>query len=278
MLLAVSCFGCLDTISKILAAHYPAPAIVWARYVLQTVAMVAIFMPRMGLSLVRTRNPWLQIVRGTVLTASSVVFVVALGYMPIAEVSSIMFMSPIFVALAGGPLLGERLHPRTWVALAGGFIGVMLIIRPGSAVFAWTALLPLCCAIFVATYQLLTRKLAGRDDPITTLFYPGVVACLAIPPLFPAAAFVLPTVPLHAAMIAAIGVLGAVGHFFLIRAHAVAPATLLAPFGYAQLVVVLVLGWLVFGQLPDPLALAGIALVASSGLGLVLAGRKPVRA
>jgi drug/metabolite transporter (DMT)-like permease len=272
MLLAVSCFGCLDTISKFLAAHYPAPAIVWARYVLQTVGMVAIFAPRMGLRLVRTTNPGLQIARGIVLTASSVVFVVALGYMPIAEVSSITFMAPVFVALAGGPLLGERLHARTWVALAGGFTGVMLIIRPGSGVFTWTALLPLCCAVFIATYQILTRKLAGRNDPITTLFYPGLVASLLIPPFFPSA-LTFPSEPLHAGLIAAIGILGAVGHFLLIRAHEFAPATLLAPFGYAQLVTVLVLGWLVFGQLPDGVALAGIVLVVASGLGLILTAR-----
>jgi drug/metabolite transporter (DMT)-like permease len=95
--------------------------------------------------------------------------------------------------------------------------------------------------------------------------------------VFPAAVIFLPAIPLHAVMIAAIGILGAVGHFFLIRAHALAPATLLAPFGYAQLVVVLILGWLVFGQLPDALALAGMALVAGSGLGLILASRQPVR-
>jgi drug/metabolite transporter (DMT)-like permease len=272
MLLAVSCFGCLDTISKILAAHYPAPAIVWGRYVLQTVVMVAIFAPRMGLRLVRTTNPGLQIVRGIVLTASSVVFVVALGYMPIAEVSSITFMAPVFVALAGGPLLGERLHARTWVALAGGFTGVMLIIRPGSAVFTWTALLPLCCAVFVATYQVLTRKLAGRNDPITTLFYPGLIASLLIPPLFPSA-LTFPSEPLYAGLMVAIGILGAVGHFFLIRAHEFAPATLLAPFGYTQLVTVLVLGWLVFGQLPDGVALAGMLLVVASGLMVVLVNR-----
>jgi drug/metabolite transporter (DMT)-like permease len=173
-------------------------------------------------------------------------------------------------------LLGERLHARTWVALAGGFTGVMLIIRPGGAVFTWAALLPLCCAVFVATYQVLTRKLAGRNDPITTLFYPGLVASLVIPPLYPSA-LTFPSEPLYVGLIVAIGLLGAVGHFFLIRAHDYAPATLLAPFGYAQLVTVLVLGWLVFDQLPDGLALAGMALVAGSGLGLILASRRPVR-
>jgi drug/metabolite transporter (DMT)-like permease len=274
MLLATCCFGCLDTMSKYLVAHYPASALVWLRYVLQTLVMMAIFLPRMGRALVRTSAPGVQLVRGLALVLSSVVFVVALSHMKIAEVASIVFLAPIIVALAGGPLLGERVSARTWLALAGGFSGVLLIIRPGGDAFTWWALLPLGCAFFFAGYQILTRKVAGHDDPIATLFFPGLIACFVVPPVFPGA-FNLPTVPLHAAMLVAIGVLGAVGHFLLIRAHAMAPATLLAPFGYSQLLVVMVLGFLVFGELPDGIALIGIALIAGSGLGLILASRRP---
>lgn len=274
MLLATCCFGCLDTLSKFLVQHYPASALVWLRYVLQTIVMAAIFLPRMGLRLVRTSSPGLQILRGLMLVVSSVVFVLALRHMPIAEVASIVFLAPIIVALAGGPLLGERVGARTWLALAGGFTGVLLIIRPGGSAFTWWAFLPLGCAFMFATYQILTRRLAGHDDPITTLFYPGLIAVLVIPPVFPGSITGLPSVPLHLAMLVAIGILGAVGHFLLIRAHHHAPATLLSPFGYAQLLVILILGFVVFGELPDGFALAGILLIAGSGLGLVLAGRK----
>jgi drug/metabolite transporter (DMT)-like permease len=244
--------------SKVLVAHYPASALVWLRYVMQTIVMVAIFLPRMGLRLVRTTSAGLQILRGAMLALSSVVFVLALRHMPIAAVSSIVFLAPVIVAVAGGPLLGERVGARTWIALAGGFTGVLLIIRPGGEAFTWWAFLPL------------TRKLAGHDDPITTLFYPGLIAVLAIPPAFPGSVTGLPSVPLHLAMLIAIGVLGAVGHFLLIRAHHHAPATLLAPFGYTQLLVILILGFAVFGEAPDGLALTGIVLIASAGLALVL--------
>ena len=270
MVLATFCFGCLDTMSKYLVAHYPASALVWLRYVMQTLVMMAIFLPRMGKRLVRTSLPKVQVLRSLMLVFSSVVFVVALNHMQIAEVASIVFLAPIIVALAGGPLLGERVSTRTWLALAGGFAGVLLIIRPGGNAFTWWALLPLGCAFMFAGYQILTRKLAGRDDPITTLFYPGLIAVLAIPPVFPGSISPLPAVPLHGAMLAGIGILGAVGHFLLIRAHGLAPATLLAPFGYTQLLVVLALGWLVFGQLPDGVALTGIALIAGSGLALIV--------
>jgi drug/metabolite transporter (DMT)-like permease len=248
---------------------------VWLRYVLQTVVMMAIFLPRMGLRLVRTTAPGTQLLRGVMLVVSSVVFVVALLHMQIAEVASIVFLAPIIVALAGGPLLGERVAARTWLALAGGFTGVLLIIRPGGGAFTWWALAPLACAFMFAGYQILTRKLAGHDDPITTLFIPGLIACFVVPAIFPGA-FDVPTVPLHIALLVTIGILGAIGHFLLIRAHAHAPATLLAPFGYGQLLVVLSLGWLVFGQLPDGIALTGIALIAASGLGLIVSSRRPI--
>jgi drug/metabolite transporter (DMT)-like permease len=276
MLLATGCFGCLDTLSKFLVAHYPASALVWLRYVMQTLVMMAIFLPRMGLGLVRTTSPGLQLVRGLMLVFSSVVFVLALRHMQIAEVASIVFLAPIIVALAGGPLLGERVAARTWFALAGGFSGVLLIIRPGGDAFTWWALLPLSCAFLFAGYQILTRRLAGHDDPITTLFLPGLLACIVVPPVFPGF-LTFPTVPLHAAMLIAIGVLGGVGHFLLIRAHAFAPATLLSPFGYSQLIVILVLGFVVFGEFPDALGLVGIALITGSGLGLILASRRTTR-
>src|SRR5918995_5540310 len=125
--------------------------------------MMAIFLPRMGLRLVRTSSPGLQIVRGLMLVVSSVVFVLALLHMQIAEVASIVFLAPIIVAIAGGPLLGERVGLRTWIALAGGFTGVLLIIRPGGNAFTWWAFLPLGCAFMFAAYQILTRKLASHD-------------------------------------------------------------------------------------------------------------------
>ena len=275
IVLATCAFGSLDTMSKILVAHYPAPALVWLRYLLQTVVMAAIFLPRMGLKLVRTTSPWLQLLRGVFLIGASVIFVLSLGHMQIAEAAAISFVAPVLVALAGGWLLGERVHARTWLALAGGFSGVLLIIQPGGAGFSWWYLMPLGCAFCFAGYQILTRKLAGHDDPITTLFYPGLVSCVLIPAVFPDAAFEVPSAPVHLAMLAAIGLLGAIGHFLLIRAHHDAPATLLAPFAYSQLVVVTILGFVVFRELPDALALAGMGLVAASGLGLILASRRP---
>jgi drug/metabolite transporter (DMT)-like permease len=255
MVLAVSTFTCLDTTSKYLAQHYPVPGIVFVRYIVQMLLMVVVLAPRMGMDLLRTANLRLQIVRGV-----------------LAEAASIAFMAPIIVAVLAGPLLKEQVGARTWIALAGGFVGVLLIIRPGGDVFTWVAFLPLFSALGMALYQMLTSKLAGRDAPLVTLFYPALIGTALVPLVAPTQ-LVLPESLAHCGLFLLIGVLGGLGHFLLIRAHQYAPSSILSPFMYAQLVTALFLGWLVFGDLPDGLAFVGMATVAASGLLLILAHR-----
>jgi drug/metabolite transporter (DMT)-like permease len=193
--------------------------------------------------------------------------------MPLAEAASIAFMTPIIIAVLAGPLLKERVGGRTWIALAGGFTGVLLIIQPGSGFFTWAAVLPLLSALFLAFYQMLTSKLAGRDAALTTLFYPALIGTAMVPMIFPTQ-LVLPASLPHAGLFLLIGVLGGTGHFFLIRAHHYAPSSMLSPFMYAQMLMALFLGWLVFGQLPDVIAFVGMATIAASGLLLILAHRR----
>ena len=273
MVLAVSTFTCLDTTSKYLAQHYPVPGIVFVRYLVQMLLMVAFLAPRRGMALLRTSHLRLQLVRGVILTVSSLAFLTALAYMPLAEAASIAFMTPIIIAVLAGPVLNERVGTRTWIALGGGFTGVLLIIRPGGDFFTWAALLPLLSALFMAFYQMLTSKLAGRDAPLTTLFYPAVIGTALVPLIFPHQ-LVLPATLPHAALFLLIGVLGGLGHFLLIQAHHYAPASILSPFMYAQLVTALFMGWLVFGQFPDAAAFVGMATIAASGLLLILAHRR----
>jgi drug/metabolite transporter (DMT)-like permease len=273
MVAAVSTFTCLDTTSKYLAQHYPVPAIVWARYVVHMALMALVLGPRMGAGLLRTTNLRLQLIRGVVLAASSLVFLSALKLMPLAEAAAIAFMTPIIIAVLAGPVLGERVERRTWIALAGGFIGVLLIVRPGGGLFTPAALLPLASAFLMALYQMMTSKLAGRDAALTTLFYPALIGSVLVPLVFPHE-LMLPSTAWHAALFVLIGVLGGLGHFLLIRAHDYAPSSMLSPFMYAQLLTALVLGWIVFRQLPDAVAFAGMAAIAASGLLLILDHRR----
>jgi drug/metabolite transporter (DMT)-like permease len=274
MLLAVTTFTCLDATSKYLSALYAVPTIVWARYVSQMLLMLAALGPRMGTRLVRTTNLRLQLMRGGVLTASSLLFLTGLSRIPLAEAASIAFMAPLFIAVLSGPVLHERVERRTWLSLAAGFVGVLLIVRPGGGLFTWAALLPLGSAFLMAVYQMMTRRLAGHDAALTTLFYPALVGSIAVPLVFPLALATLPAQPGHLAMFCALGVLGGIGHFFLIRAHDYAPPSVLGPFMYGQLLTALVLGWLVFGQLPDGLAVVGMLVISASGLLLALSHRR----
>jgi drug/metabolite transporter (DMT)-like permease len=168
--------------------------------------------------------------------------------------------------------LKERTPPGTWWALVASFVGVLLIVRPGSALFGWAALLPLLTAVFGMGYQLLTRQLSGVDNGLATLFIGGAVAA-ALLSLFAPGAWSLPTGPLDGVFFVATGVIGALGHLMLVRAYEMASASGLAPYGYAHAAAALVFGFVFFGQFPDTLALAGLALIVATGVVMALRSR-----
>jgi drug/metabolite transporter (DMT)-like permease len=261
---AVSTFSVMDTTAKWLSQFYPVPAVVWSRYAAQVLVMLVALGPRHRLALVRTQRPRLQIVRGFVLVASTMLFFSAISLMPIAEASAISFVSPFILVALSVAFLGERVRPSTWIAVGVSFVGVLFIIRPGSAVFSAVALLPLVTAFFFAVYQLLTRKLAGIDSTLATLFISALIGALVMTAVVPF--FWAPLVsPWHALLFLAMGTLATAGHFMLIRAFELAPASTLAPFVYAQLVAVLVLGYVVFGNFPDGWSLVGMAIIVATG-------------
>jgi drug/metabolite transporter (DMT)-like permease len=261
---AVSTFAVLDTMAKYLSRTYPVPLIVWMRYAMHILVMLAVLAPRAGRGLVTSRRAGLQVIRGIVLAASSLFFFTALAFMPIAEASAITFLAPLLVTAMSAYFLGERVRPSAWAALGAGFVGVLFIVRPGSAVFTPAALLPLATAVCFATYQLLTRRLAGVDSTVATLFIGALVGTLVVSLLLPFY-WGLPQSPFHAFLFVMLGVLGAAGHFVLIRAFEHAPPGVLAPFVYTQLLTVLVLGFLVFGEFPDGWSLVGMAIIVLSG-------------
>jgi drug/metabolite transporter (DMT)-like permease len=262
---AVSTFSILDTIAKYLSATYPVPMIVWARYVFHVLFMLFVLAHSVRWGLVRSRRPGLQVVRGLVLAASSMFFFSALARLPIAEASAITFVSPLLLTAMSVWFLRERVRLSAWVAVCVGFVGVLIIVRPGGAVFQPAALLALATAACFATYQLMTRKLAGVDSTIATLFI-GAAVGTAVMTLVVPFFWKLPESAWHALLFVIMGILGAAGHFVLIRAFEYAPASVLAPFVYAQLVMVLLLGYLVFGAFPDAASLTGMAIIVASGV------------
>lgn len=266
---AVAMFTVMDATAKYLSRFYPVPGIVWARYSVHLLFVVLILGPRYRGQLLRTDRLGLQLLRGLLLAASSLFFFSALKFMPMAEASSITFLGPILVTLTAAIVLKEKVEQARWVAVCTGFVGVLIVIRPGLGVFDAVALLPLATAACFASYAILTRKLAGLENPYTTLFYSGLVGTvvLSVPLLaMSPSAWVTPATPLHAALLMLVGLLGGLSHLVLIHAYEDAPASRLAPFSYTQLIWVLAIGYAVFGDFPDAWSLLGIAVIAGSAI------------
>jgi drug/metabolite transporter (DMT)-like permease len=266
-------FALLDATVKLLIEQgYPAPMVAWARYAFHVLVMAVLLVPRRGVSLLSTRRPGLQVLRGACLGLSSITFFGALAVLPQAEATALIATSPILVTVVAVRWMKERAPRGTWIALAISFVGVLLIIRPGGALFGPGALLPLLAAVFATGYTLSTRRLAGVDDGVSTLFIGGVVATLLLSGLVPLF-WVAPTAWWHVALAVLSGLIGAGGHLLLVRAYERANASTLAPFTYAHTVAALGTGWLVFGTFPDRPALIGMALIVATGVAMALARR-----
>jgi drug/metabolite transporter (DMT)-like permease len=265
-LLAVCLFALMDTIGKYLMRSHPFPQVVWARYFFQC-ALMLIMLPRLGLTgFLRTRRHGLQIGRGLLLLLATWCMYGALRVVPLADAYAITFTAPLLVTALSVPLLNERVGWRRWSAVLVGFAGVLIVIRPGFGQVPWQLLLPLVSAACFAVYQILTRMISVDpcETPFVMLFYLAWVGALAMMLVVPF--FWRPVTSVEWLWMAAIGALGAAGHLILIEALRVAPASLIAPITYSQIVWALILGYLVFGDLPDLWMLAGCTVIIGSGL------------
>jgi drug/metabolite transporter (DMT)-like permease len=242
--------------------------IVWWRYIASVFLVSLVINPRSRPGVLRTQIPWVQIARSLLLFLSTAFNFVALQYLQLAETTSIMFSTPLIVALLAGPLLGEWVGPRRLVAIGVGFAGVLVVTRPGLGAMHPAALLSVAGAIAYALYGLTTRMLAGHDSSQTTMVYSGLAGVVLMTPLLPFI-WTSPGSPGTWALLAGTGLFGAVGHWLLILAHARAPAAVLSPFIYSQIVWMIALGYIVFGDWPSPWTLAGASIVIASGLYLL---------
>ena len=268
MFIALGVFTLMDTIGKYLSHWYPVPGLVWARYAINILMLLAFLAWRGELRYVRTARPGIQVARGLLLGMATLLYFTALSRMPLAEASAIAFVLPLFVAVLAVPMLGELLDAGRLAAILVGLAGALVIVRPGSEAFTVYALLPLGMALMNALYQILTRKVAGLEPPLTSLFYGSLVGAVMFLPALPFA-WQTPQDPWHWALLVVLGLLATVGHFILIRAFDFAPATLLAPFVYTQLLWTMLVGFLVFGDFPDGVSLVGMAIIVGAGLYLV---------
>jgi drug/metabolite transporter (DMT)-like permease len=264
VIIAVACFATLDTATKLSTAGVPILMGVWFRYAFQAVATTMVLLPRYGTALLRTEHPRYQLLRGALLLVSSTLAFLSLRYMPLAEFTSLVLIAPLVVTLLAATALKEEVSPLRWALVAGGFVGTLVMLRPGGTVFSWAILLPLGLVISNAWFQVLTSRLARTEKPLTMHFYTGWVGTL------------IATVPLPFVwttlsgwhwwgLLCLMGFMGTVGHFLLILAYQRAPASTLTPYLYAQIAFAMIGGWLIFGQVPDTVSLVGMALIAVCG-------------
>jgi len=264
MLTAVLCFSSIDTTGKYLSGFYPVPEVVWVRYSVHALLMIAFLAPRIGWGLIRTAQPGGQIVRPGLLLGSTLCNFSALAFLPLAEVKAISFVSPLLVTVFAVWLLREHVTLSRWAAVVVGFLGVLFIIRPGSHMLSWAAFLALGTALCYSLYQIMTRKFSEDEDPIVTLFFCAIVGCVVLSVVVPFM-WVTPAL-VHMPLFLYLGTAGMVGHFLLIKALELERASVLSPFGYTQLIWVTFFGYLVFGQWPDRHAFIGMAVIVGSGL------------
>lgn len=264
MLAAVLSFVLLDGSAKYLSGELPTVQLVWARYTF-SLGLLALCLPWLGWrTIARTRRPAAQLFRGALLMLATASIFTGLRFLPMAEAYSISFVSPAIVALLAIPILHERVTARRWAAIGLGFLGVLVVIRPGSGVASWAAVFPLAMATFYACYQIMTRLLGPVDPPMTTLFYTMLVGAAVTSPLVPFV-WIAPSGEALAVMLW-MGAIGLVGQLALIRAFMLAPASLLAPLAYTQIVWAAAFGYAVFGDVPDAATVLGCGIVVASGL------------
>jgi len=271
------CFTGLDTCAKWLSLGLPAVQIVWARYVAAALIALAVSRPLSRPSALRSKRPWLQLIRSTLLLGSTMANVLALRQLQLSETATISFLTPIFVALLAGPLLGEQVGAERMIAIAVGFLGVAIATRPGTAAFQPVVLVAVAGVVCNSGYVLATRRLAAADAPQTTLAWTQIAGIVFLTPLLPWV-WRHPATPKVWLVMAAMGAFGAGGHALLIVAHRYAPAPALTPFSYTQLIWMIVSGVVVFGDWPSGETLVGASLVVACGAYLALRERRGRRA
>jgi drug/metabolite transporter (DMT)-like permease len=261
---SMAVFTVLDSLGKSVMLHLPMFVAVFFRYAVALVLSLVVALRAGGPQLLTTRHPALQMLRGFLLLGSTWFNFVALSHLQLAQTAAIAFTIPLWVCALSVPMLGEKVGPWRWSAVVAGFLGVLVIMRPGTMSFHWAMLFSLASTLCGASYNIVTRKVGGQDRAETSLFYVGLAGSLGA------------ALPLgwswqtpegwQWAMLVGLGLCGGIGHFMLIQAHRLAPAAVLAPFVYTQIVWMIVSGFVVFRDLPDFWTLVGAAIVIASGL------------
>jgi drug/metabolite transporter (DMT)-like permease len=266
---ASSCFAAMDTTVRYVGTFFSVALVLWTRYAVHAAVMTG-WIALSRDKTFRTANPLFQIARGALLAFASAMAFAALRRMPVAEFTAIVMLTPLAATLLARFWLKERVSRLRWLLVLGGFIGALIVVRPGSGIIGWAALLPLAVAGANAAFQIMTSRYAPHENPFTTNFYTGATGmAIATPILLASVAdpidVLLAAPPLQLGALVGVALLGTTGHLLLIMALGKAPASTLMPFQYTQLAAAALAGWLVFGVVPDGWGWLGMVIIAVCG-------------
>ena len=274
---AMFIFATQDAITKTLAASYSVPQILWVRFVFYAVFAMAFSVRKKPFrDCLKSRAPWLQIARSLLIVAEIGLFIVAIRYMSLAEMHALLATFPLMVTEIAALFLREPVGIRRWTAVFAGFIGVMIILRPGFIAVQPAAFLALLTAFMFAGYNVMTRLVSRYDDSETSTVYMAIVGAVVLSFIGP---FYWQTPSLSDwGWLMCLSITAATGHFLLIKALEAAPASILQPFNYTLLVFATVIGYLFFDSLPDFWTVVGASVIVASGLYTIYRERirKPV--
>jgi drug/metabolite transporter (DMT)-like permease len=266
------CIVSMDASAKLLSSEMHLLMVVWGRYLFNFIFVSLLFFRNGSQGLLRARRFNLQILRSLLGLSSTFAFWGALIFLSLADCVAIAFVSPLLVTVLSAPLLGEKIGVHRWGAVIVGFCGAMIIIRPGMGIVHWAVILPVIAALFWANYQIITRILSRTDGALTTLFYTSAggvfFTSLVVWPFW-----MMPSLK-QLFVLAWMGLLGTLGHYFLIKAFEIAPASMLAPFSYTSILWSTLLGFVIFRDFPDGWTMAGAVIIISSGLYIIQRERR----
>lgn len=263
-------FSSMDAATKYLGGFLSVVLVLWSRYTIQAGIMALVLLRLRGPRGFRTAHPRFQLVRGVLLATISGLAFYSMRQMPLAEFTAIIMLSPVLITASSGWLMKESIGRLRWLLVWGGFLGTVIVIRPGSGLFGWAVVIPLVAMVVSSGYSLITSRLAVLENPYTTQFYSGMIGSLLLLPFLlleqaEVAAFLYRADLGRAGLLLLIGILGTIGHLLLIMAFSHAGTSALMPFTYAQIGFAALMSWLFFNHAPDFWAWTGMAMIAASG-------------
>lgn len=263
--LATACFAGLDTTSQFVGKAVPVFMAVWLRFMVQTSMTTALLWPQKRNRLFVSKMPGWQLLRGVLMVSSGTLAYLSLQHVPVGEFTAILMLVPLVITLMAALLLRERVSAFTWMLVAGGLTGALIVVRPKGSDFNLGMLLPLLLVVVNAAYQIVTSKMVRTEDPGTMHFYTGLTGLIIGTVLLPWTWAPMQEPSLWF-LVALLGVFGSLGHYIMIQAYQFAPASRVTPYMYAQIAFATLAGWAVFGHTPDIWTVVGIGLIAVCGV------------